>query len=414
MDELSMKTEIEALKRENQFYKNFISQLPNSVYEDSNHDYQMRKKEKRLTVKENAHLEAAGGQEREKDLFGIMVEQFSDILNFIRHHVVIINQNGIVTFCNLQAAKDLNVDQAYIIGRHVRELLKLPDDKIMLLQTIETGKEFQNEEVLDRNYGIVSTKIIYNPDGSIKRVIGIMEFLNRLKDAEKQAHAGRIAAGIAHEIRNPLTTVRGYLQFLQEQVDTEISELFNSLLIPEIDRANTIITDFLRLAKPMSEQHQEYFEVGVFFNEYLMNFLEGGAFLDKGNIHLELSPESLSCVLLGNKHDLVQVFINLYRNSLEAIGNKSLTINIKVKVIDKCILVTFSDNGYGIAPSTLANVFDPFFTTKDEGTGLGLSLSKKIIENHKGMIEVESSEKGTVFTIFLPILYGENHKSKHM
>ena len=400
MEELS-KSDVEKLKKENQLYKDFISQLPYSfVYQQPGMDYQLRKMGCQVTWTDAAII--GEGRDLIQDPFEMIERQLSIILDDVPHHVVFIDPHGMITLCNRQAARDLGVKQCSVIGHHIRDLLRIPDQKIMTLRTLESKEEIHNLEVLDRNYGILNTRIIYNHDGSIKRVIGFMEFLNHLKDAEKQAHAGRIAAGIAHEIRNPLTTVRGYLQFLEDQVSPEISKLFRMLLIPEIDRANNIISDFLRLAKPPKEYKRECFGVGEFFTEYLANFLNGGAFLDNGRIYIELTPESLSYSIEGNKDELVQVFINLYRNSLEASEDKPLIIKLKVMERDGWLSILFSDNGSGIDPSILAHIFDPFFTTKGAGTGLGLSLSKKIIENHEGIINVDSDNNGTIFTILLP------------
>ncbi|AGX05057.1 MULTISPECIES: two-component system sensor histidine kinase NtrB [Bacillaceae] len=336
---------------------------------------------------------------------GVSFEQLESFLNpildLVPHHIVFIDGNGLITLCNLQAARDLHADRRVIVGRHIRELLRIPDDQINLLESLRTKKPIVNREVLDKNYGINNTRIILDENGNVKRVLGAFQFLNGVKEAEKQALAGRIAAGIAHEIRNPLTTVRGYLQLLQSKTDQEVSELFSSLLIPEIDRANKIITDFLRIAKP-GETTSELLNAKEFILGYTGKFLNSEALLYNAEIEYQLTEIADNTFFRGDRDELLQVFINLFRNAFQAKGSEPLKIIIAAKRVDSFLRIEFRDNGRGIPSSILPHIFDPFFTTKDEGTGLGLSVSKKVIENHGGMMNVKSDGQGTQFIIDIP------------
>ncbi|MGD6897402.1 two-component system sensor histidine kinase NtrB [Bacillus infantis] len=336
---------------------------------------------------------------------GVSFEQLESFLNpildLVPHHIVFIDGNGLITLCNLQAARDLHADRRVIVGRHIRELLRIPDDQINLLESLRTKKPIVNREVLDKNYGINNTRIILDENGNVKRVLGAFQFLNGVKEAEKQALAGRIAAGIAHEIRNPLTTVRGYLQLLQNKTDQEVSELFSSLLIPEIDRANKIITDFLRIAKP-GETTSELLNAKEFILGYTGKFLNSEALLYNAEIEYQLTEIADNTFFRGDRDELLQVFINLFRNAFQAKGSEPLKIIIAAKRVDSFLRIEFRDNGRGIPSSILPHIFDPFFTTKDEGTGLGLSVSKKVIENHGGMMNVKSDGQGTQFIIDIP------------
>ncbi|MFY4773811.1 two-component system sensor histidine kinase NtrB [Metabacillus sp. RGM 3146] len=327
---------------------------------------------------------------------------FSPFMDLSPNHLVMINSEGIITFMNAQTAKDFHVDPKDMIGRHIRELLKIPDDQIMLLKTLHTGRPIKRKEVLDRNYGINSTSIFRNEKGDIFRVLGYFQFLNSFRDAEKDALSGRIAAGIAHEIRNPLTTVKGFLQILKDQIQPEYAAILETLLLPEIDRANKIISDFLAVAKP-AETATELLPVSGFLINFIGNFLNSEAHLHNALIHYHIEKEAEDCIIKGNKEELLQVFINLMRNSIQARKDIPLEINLSVKRENHKISFSFSDNGRGIPNEMLPHIFDPFFTTKDEGTGLGLSLSRKIIENHKGSMKVKSSTNGTVFTLVFPI-----------
>ncbi|WP_174727821.1 two-component system sensor histidine kinase NtrB [Mesobacillus harenae] len=401
----SLNDELDRLKIENGVLKERLSQLSQS-FNDQNSRYgpPVTKLESKYSSVEKAAGDKSNLDVKELSSFNLSEALLAEMMDLIPHHIVSINKDGIITMCNLQAAQDLSVNRDDIIGRHIRELLHLPDEKILMLDAIRTGNETINEEIMDKNYGIISTKIIRDEEGVIKRVFGVFYFLNRFKDFEKQALAGRIAAGIAHEIRNPLTTVRGYLQLLQSREDHDTSELFGSLLIPEIDRANKIITDFLRLARP-SQARVEYIKVRDFITEQLGKILNSESLLYNIEVDYELSPESSERMIEIDRDELMQVFINLFRNSLQARESMELTIKIATDIKNDKLEIRFSDNGPGIAYSVLEYIFDPFFTTKSEGTGLGLSVSKKIIENHGGTMKVSTHPSGTIFTILLPIVH---------
>ncbi|WP_155732457.1 PAS domain-containing protein, partial [Anoxybacillus flavithermus] len=247
-----LKRKINDLEEEVKLYKRFIEHIPFPFSYVDHEIGKMLKKENDIStpiverIKKNERQKPIiqWKMNLQKDYPFEQVEQFlAPIFDLVSHHIVFVDANGIITLCNLQAANDIGVNRDEIIGKHIRELLNIPDEQIMTLKTLRTKQPLYNCEVLDRYYGIINTRILYNEDGSIKRVISMFQSLNQMKEAEKLAIAGRIAAGIAHEIRNPLTTVRGYLQFLKEQLPEHIVTLIEQLLIPELDRANDIITD---------------------------------------------------------------------------------------------------------------------------------------------------------------------------
>ncbi|SFC64647.1 PAS/PAC sensor signal transduction histidine kinase [Bacillus sp. OV322] len=402
--------ELKRLREENSFYKELIDELPFSFsYYSQKYARKLEKSLEESTspvitetslenTSDNNLLQISSAFDPLDEIEAILLP----ILDQIPHHIVFIDQKGYITLCNTQAAKDHGVDRGEITGKHIRDLMKIPDEKIMILESLRMEKELVNHEIWDRNYYNVNTKIIRNPDGSIKRVVGVFYFLHAIKEAEKQALAGRIAAGIAHEIRNPLTTVRGYLQLLQGNLSPEISELFTSLLIPEIDRANNIISEFLSIVRP-AKTHDERLNVEEFFESYLNKFMKTQALLFNVEYIYNKDACTKNLYFTGDKEELLQVFMNLFQNSVQAKGNQDLKVNITLKKADDYIQFIFADNGQGIDSKILANIFDPFFSTKDYGTGLGLSVSRNIIESHNGMLSVSSNEDGTSFFIELPL-----------
>lgn len=326
--------------------------------------------------------------------------------------IILTNEKGLVTEMNQFAEDIYNHTRSSIIGKSIFDL---PFTGGYFKRVIEFGERYKNEELkfTTKTGQTVIYLLDVQPIYEEEKMIGVFgQFRDiteryvmeeKIKEAEKKALAGRIAAGIAHEIRNPLTTVRGYLQFLDDHVDKEISHLFSMLLIPEIDRANKIITDFLTISKPTYKE-VEKINIGTLLIDYIWKFLQSEALLHNVEIDMNVDLATKSLPILCNREELLQVFINLFQNSLQAKTEAHLKITISTEKVDSKVQITFSDNGKGIPPSIQTKIFEPFFTTNDEGTGLGLSVSRKIVETHDGSMQVNSVENGTSFIIELPII----------
>lgn len=393
------------IEQELMLYKNFVSQLPFGFnFIDDNLQLELVKErgviEPQITCNYDPSL-IKYDIKLEEDFEFEMVEEFlSPILDLIPHHITFINNEGNVTLCNEQVLKDYKLKKEDVMGNHISELLSIDNDKIILLETLESGKEIRDREILDKNYGILNTKLIKN-NGEVKRVIGTFQFLNAIKDAERKGIAGRIAAGIAHEIRNPLTIVRGFLQVMEVQEDKKA--LIDTLLIPELDRANSIITDFLAIAKTAPVK-DDALKINEYVGNSLQNLFQSELLIHGVKLNLELDDQLDNDIIVVNKDEITQVFLNLLKNSIEASNKNNLNILLKTEDLKDRVRITFADNGPGISPTLVDCIFDPFFTTKDEGTGLGLSVSKKIVENHGGIMKVESCKYGTKFIIELPLM----------
>ncbi|HHB2482271.1 TPA: ATP-binding protein [Bacillus cereus] len=406
-DIISHEKRIEELENKVRFYEELVNQLPHHfTYKNPHIGLQIKK------TRSTHSIQNIQKENKEADfqltcdslfLFKQLETYFIHIFDAFSHHVTFVDNKGNITLCNQAAADDFGVVRNDIIGKPIQQLLKLPEENIKALETLRTGTEIYNEEVLDKNYGILNNRIIRDYNGEIFRVISVFHYLNTERDAEKFSLAGRIAAGIAHEVRNPLTTVRGYLQFLQENVSPSNKELFKNLLIPELDRANSIITKFLSISKTR-EFTREPFPINTFFREYIQQLLASEVFLHNISIDYNFSTELDDILVHIDRHELVQVFLNLFQNAVDAQGEKKLSIQITSYRLDNFVRITFTDNGTGIPPAIQEYIFDPFFSTKDSGTGLGLSVTKKIIQNHNGTLKMTSNEDGTTFTISIPIL----------
>jgi signal transduction histidine kinase len=232
----------------------------------------------------------------------------------------------------------------------------------------------------------------------------------KARHMEKLALAGEIAAGIAHEIRNPLTVIQGYIQLLQKSAVNSFHHETYMLILAEIQRTNVIISDFLRFSRP-NRPHVSLVQI----NELVENAaaLLYGETVRK-NIRFHFYPDRTLPLLLLDKDQFLQVFLNLFNNAMQAMpcGGSISVLTVFDKKINH-VLIHVSDTGHGIVPANLDKIFTPFFTTKDEGTGMGLAIAHGIVAAHEGQIWVESTPgQGSRFTICLPLTAKTNSREE--
>jgi two-component system sporulation sensor kinase A len=216
-------------------------------------------------------------------------------------------------------------------------------------------------------------------------------------NSEKLATAGKLAAGIAHEVRNPLTAIKGFHQLMQTEhgSNKKYYEIINS----EINRIELILNELLVLSKPQ-ELKVEAVEL-IKLVEDVKTLIDTEALMNGVQIHTFYDYEALT--IQCDKNQLKQVFINILKNSIEAIsGNGIIKVEVKNHGPNKVKLL-FNDDGCGIPESLLKRIGEPFFTTKENGTGLGIMISKQIVDNHNGQFHIWSDKEGTLIEIILPI-----------
>ncbi|MDQ0879811.1 PAS domain S-box protein [Peribacillus sp. V2I11] len=225
-----------------------------------------------------------------------------------------------------------------------------------------------------------------------------LEMQEQIRKSDTLNVVGELAAGIAHEIRNPMTALKGFIQLLEDGVKGEFSTYFH-VITSEIKRIETIITEFLVLAKPQALKIFKQ-DVHTILKETL-ELMAAQALLE--NIQFETDFQEDEFKVLCEANQLKQVFINIIKNALEVMPDGG-SVHIKTsRFSEKSVCISITDQGMGISTEMLKKLGEPFYTTKDRGTGLGLMVSYKIIEEHNGYIEVESKVgKGTSFHIYLP------------
>ncbi|TCP29010.1 PAS domain S-box-containing protein [Scopulibacillus darangshiensis] len=222
---------------------------------------------------------------------------------------------------------------------------------------------------------------------------------NMLHKTEQLSMVGELAAGIAHEIRNPLTTIRGFVQILDSFTGDRRFQ-YSKVILDEIDRINFIVSEFMVFAKP----HTVHFSVCnmIAILKSVSHLMEPEAALK--NVKITHDFSNCDIVIYGEKNQLTQVFMNMIKNSIDALPDGG-QIKLSIKLRDNEALVTIQDNGLGMTEEQVNKIGEPFYTTKAGGNGLGLMVSYKIIDNHHGRIMVESElNKGTTFLISFPLL----------
>ena len=229
----------------------------------------------------------------------------------------------------------------------------------------------------------------------------IIRIEEQLRRAERLSALGELSAILAHEIRNPLASIRGTAEILMEDATSAASRSeFLAILVKESDRLNRVVEDFLRMARPEPIAKED-----CDINEELSNMvtlLSAQARASKVNLQMLSSPLPQ---FSGDGQKLRQAFMNIILNGIQAspMGGK-VAVSTMFNRESGCIEIRFSDTGSGITSEAISQIFEPFFTTKGSGTGLGLPITKKIIEGHGGSVDVESEPgKGTTFRVLLPV-----------
>lgn len=313
--------------------------------------------------------------------------------------LVEINQKGRDWLKGTQAELQ-GVSMLEVLGRLQPELPQDLLDKIMQRGAIELKigerilSDFEWSELYDEQGGRVGGVLCFRDVTEEKK------FQREIIQSEKLAVVGQLAAAMAHEIRNPLTSIKGFLQLLHRlktmEQEGEIKE-YTRIMVEEVDRMEKIIRDFLLMTKP-SDVIRETISLDTVIERVLV-LVQNQAILRNIQVNTELCE--LPPVLM-HKEAIQQVVLNLMQNALEAM-NVGGTLTVRTEEEDKYVMLRVIDTGIGMTDEEIQNLGSPFYSTKTEGTGLGLTVSSKIIKEHRGQLEVQSEKGvGTTITIRLP------------
>lgn len=337
-----------------------------------------------------------------------------------------------------------NNEAGLITGLNPQELLDgslgaLPPELAEpLIATLRTGERQEDREIIlhiGRSDAIIraSTSIFHGQNHEVLGALMVLTDITALKRLEMQirrsdrlASLGTLSAGMAHEIKNPLVSLKTFAQLLPERYqDSDFRDTFSTLIGHEIDRIDSLVNQLLRFARPAKPILKP-----LHAHEVLEKALTlVGHRLYQKDIKLSRHWTADADTIHGDADQLEQVFLNFFLNAMDAMKTQG-ELSVKTEILAdeqwvnahytngdrngngharEALRITIRDTGEGIRPEDIAHVFDPFFTTKDYGTGLGLSVVHGIIQEHGGQIEVESElQKGTAFHILLPLVRSES------
>ncbi len=339
---------------------------------------------------------------RSEELYHLIADNSQDIILFT-------DTCGVITYVSPAITNVLGYEASDIIGSNREELIH-QEDLNMLKEVFNKQKEVSVMRVLHREGHYVwieiSIKYIKNQDNLVEKVLIIarditerMEAKELMLKSEKLSMAGQLAAGIAHEIRNPLTAIKGFLKLMQSGFDMEKEYL--NVMDSELVRIEFILNELLLLAKPTKHSFENKDINSVVL--HVVKLLETEANLKNILFKTELHHDEI--YINCDENQLKQIFINFIKNGIEAMPTGGLmTINTRLE--NDHVVFEIKDEGCGIPKEKLMDIGQPFFTTKEKGTGLGLAVSFSIVENHKGEINIESEEgKGTTICVKLPLVH---------
>lgn len=360
-------------------------------------------------------------------------EYNTSILSSLASGLVVVDLRDQIIRVNSAAREIIQKEERELLNKSLSSIPELSELSQVIQATLRTGKAEDRYEVRirvgDQTVPLgLNTSVLTDHSGKTVGVVAnfrdlrhIHRLQDQLRNSQHLAALGQMAAGVAHEIRNPLNSIRGFTQLIQEAATKEglnspkFSE-YPKIVLEEVDRMNHIVQDLLDYSR-----QRELTLTPVIIEDVLTTLQkeQEPEFNEaKVALKLDLPPDPLPGVL-GNHEKLVQVLTNLVLNALQAsqpggevmISARATTGTILEKAEDGAtkeiprqeLAIKVTDKGSGIAAEHIQKVFDPFFTQKEVGTGLGLSISQRIANQHGGRIEVSSElNKGSVFTIFLP------------
>ncbi len=338
---------------------------------------------------------------------------FTDILvSSLPIGLIATDSSGVIQVCNAAAREIININEEMFSGRTAAECLPLELARMLSGNAMAEKTERQSEIQLDlqgsksRVLHLSSMSVLDWEGGFGGEVLLIQDFSEikflekELRRNERLAALGKMAAGVAHELRNPLSSIKGLAVLLKSKFSASTNEATTSdILVKEVERLNRSIGELLDYAKP-GKLKKEFTSLEEIINK-TVSLVQVDAESYGISIRLEFSDDTP--VIQVDSDKLNQVFLNLFLNSIQAMPQGG-DLLVRTETEDQTIVFTIKDTGVGIDPENLGRIFDPYYTTKNDGTGLGLAMSSKIIEEHGGQIEVNSvPNEYTEVRISLPV-----------
>jgi two-component system sporulation sensor kinase A len=354
-------------------------------------------------------------QSKEAELFS-QKEYFRNVINMNPNYIFAVNAEDEITLVNETCAKAFGVRPKDMVGKQISDLpTSWPFPSDMYRQWADSspislrGMEHTLVDAAGEIRWIHTVRTpLQSVEGPATEFLYVCSDITERKQteelirkSEKLSVVGELAAGVAHEIRNPLTAIKGFIQLLQSEQPEK--SFYHGIMMSEIERINEIVSEFLVLSRPQAYQYEEK-DIEVLLKSVMM-ILNTQAILK--DVEIEFEKTSEVAKVYCEENQLKQVFINVIKNAIEAMpdgGQVRIVLGLDPNKQDQ-VLVRIRDEGYGIPSERISRLGEPFYTTKEKGMGLGLMVSYRIIEAHQGRIRYSSEVgHGTTVDILLPTL----------
>ncbi len=335
----------------------------------------------------------------------------SEMISNLPEGIILTDNDLKLRYINGIAEDLLGANAKGAIGRNAQDVLPAAIGQ-MKISANRNNKVIEKEVEIKQLHGkiipasVIATEVVTN-DGIfvghmylIKDLTQIKQLQSEIQRKDKLAAIGNLAAGVAHEVRNPLSSIKGYATYFKSYfAEDDENRAIAEVLINETDRLNRVITELLEIARPSEIKPKEVDVQSIF--ETAVRLVQADANMKiKTEIITEID-DGLETIFIDSDRFL-QVLVNIYLNGIQAMPEGGL-LQTKVSSEGDLIAITVTDKGCGMSRETREQIFNPYFTTKNSGTGLGMAIVQKIIEAHNGEITVSSVEgKGTVITIHIP------------
>jgi len=340
--------------------------------------------------------------------------------SYIQHThdgVVVIDNTSRILRVNAALMTIFGHEEFELLGRNLSVLNVADWDYEKISQRLASGLDLKDIETIGKHKDgntidlYLTISPIQDRSGALSAVALLFRDVTEskktdeyLRKLDKLSVVGQLAAGLAHEIRNPLTPLRGFTQMLREEASAR--RPIYDLMLSELDRIDTIVGDFLMVAKPQSSARGRIRLCDLVRS--VVKFLEPQSLLHGVELNLNADAESAAAEIMCSDAEIKQVFVNLIKNGIEAMpGGGELSISLAAHPPGH-ITAMIEDQGVGIPKDKLAMIGEPFYTTKDSGTGLGMMMCYKIVHAHGGQLYIRSEEScGTIVEIVIPLVQPE-------
>ncbi|QOR66960.1 PAS domain S-box protein [Cytobacillus suaedae] len=346
---------------------------------------------------------------RTRELYKLITENTTDL-------IAVVTKDLTVLYASPSFQRVVGVNPDELVGRNVIDLVK-PDtieDYIGVVnKVISTGEpQLLKNRIKSINQEDIFTDFIVSPIYNTKREFDSFVVVGRnvtdrvkneatIRNLDRLSIIGQLAAGVAHEIRNPLTALKGFSKLMQDNPNLDKRDDYLSIIMTELNRIDMIVNEFMSLAKPQAVKYERNNIIAVI--DSTIQVLHPQAMLH--NVEFKLNYTANHVDVFSNAQQLKQVFVNFIKNAIESMPyGGQIEINVSLNENSK-IIISIIDEGIGIEKERLLLLGTPFYTTKDRGIGLGLTVSNKIIQEHNGSMVIESEiDEGTRVIVELPCI----------